>query len=489
MIIMMGNSKNWEKLKNVLLVVLFLSTVLLLYVFWGNFSLDKINLTDFSDGTEEDLPPVTKVTTPTEVDIYFGNDLYTVLDGTGRIWEAGLEQLGSFCKSKDVKVEVISPEKYHEVMRHAHISYRFSYNVPAHDFFSYIGTSSNSAMDSIGSFRSIVWSEGSQESLFFNDKENGIHYRAYLGEDALLFTEIMDRLENSEYVSYYSLGTFAENDVRTLVPLALTSALAKTSWEGETLVGDKGKAKDYAQTFFGENFDFVRKITERTGNRIYMYGYGQKVLTMNAAGSSEYKEETLNSGETQDYFSALETGMQFVAAHGGWPDYEEDGIFLYVKTMEKLEQDKSKGYRIVFGIKTKQGEVFYEGSEAVILEIFNGQVTYYFRNLIQVRENRTENREKEAYSAVNMLAENYEIVAKTMSENGMEISLEDKENLFNNVCSYINRVIPGYLLESDQSRSQQNKYLKPVWAVEADTLTFYFDLYTAKFLGADRTVE
>ena len=73
-----GRSTIKEKIKNVVLVVLFLFTILLLYFFWKDEELKEFSLADlrFSD-EKENVIAINDITVPSHIDICFGNETYT----------------------------------------------------------------------------------------------------------------------------------------------------------------------------------------------------------------------------------------------------------------------------------------------------------------------------------------------------------------------------------------------------------------------------
>ncbi|MCI8284526.1 MAG: hypothetical protein HFE90_04555 [Firmicutes bacterium] len=71
-----------ERIKNILIVVLFLAAILLLSFFGGNFSIDdlkNINIDLISDEDDRYQPVVESFINPDNITVYFGSDMYTVL--------------------------------------------------------------------------------------------------------------------------------------------------------------------------------------------------------------------------------------------------------------------------------------------------------------------------------------------------------------------------------------------------------------------------
>ena len=74
------------------------------------------------------------------------------------------------------------------------------------------------------------------------------------------------------------------------MPLAYKTTLNTISCFPEFDRSDEAAIKEFSQKFFGQSFDFVRRIEESNGTLIYMYGYGQKVLTFANGNDSNIKK-------------------------------------------------------------------------------------------------------------------------------------------------------------------------------------------------------
>lgn len=240
-----------------------------------------------------------------------------------------------------------------------------------------------------------------------------------------------------------------------------------------------------AERFFGESFDFIRKITEDNGKTIYMYGYGQKVLIVNTDGSFEYKEELLieNSSEIK-FFDALDTALQFVAAHGSWQSLDGAKMKPYLKNV-LIDPNKKKSYQFTFGMKTNGTPLFYERGESIVVEVTLGQVTYYRRNMIDFDQEEIDAIESmssnDTYSPINMIAQNCEYIYDILLEKGQESFETDKNQIFNKVSSLITNMQIGYVKPADSFTT--NNKVKPVWVVTLDKVNIYLDLYSAEPIG------
>ena len=477
-----------ERLKNILIVALFISAMLLLYFFWESPVLSTFDLSNImSEETEAEVPSVAQIIQPEQIAINFGTGASTVVSYLEQdSWNQTLLVLRRFRNAQDLMLEQITKEQYEQIMAFRSVRVIFLYSIPFDSFCDEYSVAEQQLLTGVKSFSSIGYSGGSPESLFLADEISGEYYRLISPENKDSLEPLIKAVEENEYVTYYPIGTFLGTTSQTLMPLAFTSAEDTVDCIPELDRTEEMAMREFAQQFFGESFDFVRRIEESKGSRIYMYGYGQKVLTIFADGSAEYKEDPPTTGSEQNYFEALENVLQFVGAHGGWNPFEEEGLSSRLRYSVQIKEDKLSGYRFVFEVKTGGQDLFYENGDILTVDILNGQVTYYKRDLVRIRPGDTvENtgNEKETFSPVNMLAQNYEYLYSLLLKEGYTFKQKDKDALFDEVSDRIDLVQTGYVRTAAEGDALQKAELTPAWIVVIDDIQVYFDLYDATPLG------
>lgn len=487
----MSKPKTIEKFKNILLVVLFLSTILLLYFFWGNVSFDKIGIPEEVIGLE--IPLSKEVIQPSKIMVSFGAGNYTVVPlGNTDVWDNDtpekdsiVEEFNRFGQTENILVKEITNSQYSEIMKFRSIQAEFSYYIPFTDFCEKYQIRKQQSYDVIENISSIGYSEGSSESIFIYDGKNKKYYWLVADSDHTDFIGLIASIESKGYNPYYPLSVYLGVGNDTLIPLDIETNLRNFSIRQDSYVHQHEKINEMAERFFGESFDFIRKITEDNGKTIYMYGYGQKVLIVNTDGSFEYKEELLieNSSEIK-FFDALDTALQFVAAHGSWQSLDGAKMKPYLKNV-LIDPNKKKSYQFTFGMKTNGTPLFYERGESIVVEVTLGQVTYYRRNMIDFDQEEIDAIESmssnDTYSPINMIAQNCEYIYDILLEKGQESFETDKNQIFNKVSSLITNMQIGYVKPADSFTT--NNKVKPVWVVTLDKVNIYLDLYSAEPIG------
>ncbi|WP_027399637.1 hypothetical protein [Anaerovorax odorimutans] len=478
------NKKITENIKTFILVVLSLLTILLLYFFWLGASFDDIR---FQEGISQKKDLTIKdVTKPEDIIVCFGGDnFYKIPYDQYYIWDNSednkdsiIKELKNFGQSQNIKVQEITEKQYTEVMNQPSIQAKFSYSIPFVDFCKKYGIESAQEYNSIEMMTSIGYSKASMESLFISDDKNQKYYMLISDEEFSWFLKLIDNIKKKGYDAYYPLGIYSGVDNRTIIPLSLNTTMTEFQAKQEIYTDDKDKINSIAEKFFGESFDFTRNIEEKNGNIIFMYGYGDKTLIFKPDGSLEYKEELNEENySSKDYFESLDIALNFVQTHGTWNYSNGSKINTYVKKVTEVT-GKNKGYDITFGVELNGGKLFYENNDIITVKVRGQQVILYKRDMIDFHESNFENSEiNQAFSAVNMIAQNTEYIYSSLKNEGKNFETSSAQDIFEDVAKRITKVQVGYIrIETNDSSGFD---LKPVWVITIEGINIYFDLYNA----------
>lgn len=489
----MSKPSNIEKLKNIAIVVLFLSTILLLSFFWGDISLDRQNI--LPSAPEVEVPLAQEVLQPYRIILNFGAENYTIISrNTDEIWynkdfskSSIVGEIHHFGGTENLLLKEITGEQYKEAMSYRSIRAEFSYYITFSEFCRKYEINAPQSYNGIETISEVGYSEQSADSLLLYDGKNHKYYALIADADYTEFKALIKSIEDRGYENYYSLNTLLGTGGGNLIPLNSTTNMKAFSYQQEAYPHQTDKINEIAQSFFGDSFDFVRKITEESGTIIYMYGYGQKVVIANTDGSFEYREEQLSRNSQQSYFASLDTALTFVASHGTWESFDGSKMTPCLKTVI-VDPDKKKGFRFIFGMEMAGNRLYYETGDAIVVDVTWGQVTYYKRNMISYDENELEtienSVEEPAFSPINLIAQNYEYIYGFLPEQEIEDSenaRKDEGLVFEMVAKNIKDMEMGYLRRSP---SQEDGYeILPVWIISLDGIKLYFDLFTAEPLG------
>lgn len=482
---------NIEKIKSFIIVVLFLTTILLLSFFWKSVSFDRLPfaISSIGETPPQEMVSVQSVVRPTAVLVNFGSGAYTFPNsGETEIWKTMASELALICDSETVLLEEITAEQYAKVMQFRSIEAVTPYEIPFTEFCDEYQIKRHQSLDAIQTLSRMAFSTGSPESFLLQDKQSGLFYRLVADRELTALSKQIDSIEAEPFSPYYEVSTFFGVKNTSKMPVSLQTRLENVPYEQEVFPYETEKIKQLAESFFGSSFDFIRKITESNGSVIYMYGYGQKLFSIDRTGSLEYKEELASTADSQTgFFESLDLALKFNSAH--LTEYESNQLplSLYLESATPIERDKKSGYRFVFGMDLAEDRIYYESGAPLILEIIGNQVVYYKRDQFVLTEDAVRNLEttmdREAFSVANVLAENYKYISRILTlENKTEGAAAGSSYTFEAIAERVSEVRTGYLKPA-LNQTEKSHVMTPVWVVNINGIQFYFDIDDADEKG------
>ena len=478
----MRNEWILEKIKSLIIVVLFFTAILLLYFFWKGFSLDEIRLPLSSFSSDTHVSPTSlDLVEPKNIQVTFGSENYTQYStNTGDLWNDFVKDYIAFSESENIFIEEISMEQWIESMQMKSIRYEFAYSFPL-SYLDALGAASISQVESI-EVSVIAYSVASRESIFLYDSQNEKYYRMVSDADYTALDEQISQLEQMPHAVYYPINTFYGVKNSTLLPYDRQENLFPLLSINEIKDSKKDQERKIAEKFFGENLDFIRKITEDDGTVTYMYGVGQKILTLNPQGMVEYTEDLSNNYTALTYYQTLDLATKFIANHGSWTTIDGKEIDPYLECSTKIAADAKKtGYRFTFGLKQNGYPLFNDNGPQMIIELIGNQIVYYKRQIDTAYNTiDSENEIRSVCSIIELLPAKYTTLALVLKENGVEISDISADEQFNSVMEQITALDIGYFKRNNQ---EGEAIFVPAWVISRSSINIFFDLYSGDYLG------
>ena len=116
------------------------------------------------------------------------------------------------------------------------------------------------------------------------------------------------------------------------------------------------------------------------------------------------------------------------------------------------------------------------------MEVINGQLTYYQRNLIQY--DLPEDRDVSVQTnAANVIASNYKAIYRLIHPESA--AMVPKDSWFDEVVVGITDVRLGYFRSIDASGEEMNQTMVPVWIVTVNNnMRVFFDNNSGQLLGS-----
>ncbi len=487
-----------EKFKTIILVVLFISTVLLAYLYLhgdtftglGKTVNDRLASTDFST---DEVPSPGNTISPASVSLSFGDGTFDLLcENASVVWNEFLPIYITFSEMKNLMIEEISEDQWNESMEFSSIVFNFAFDV-SNDYFEGQGASNYGQTDYFTSISSIGCSDAGKTAIFVRNETQDRYFRIsadseFFDLDAMLSslrsgtTTSGQQLSGSEATHlYYPANMLMGSLSRAFLPYQTNISMKPLYME---IARSEETDRSLAETFFGKGLNFIRKITDNSGTIMYMYGYNQKSLSITPNGNIEYTDNTTNSETQLNYNDAYKKALEFISSHGAWSSLNQNKLNYTLRKATTGTSGRATIYRFCFKASFDDFPIFGGDEFDIVIEITGDKVTYYKRNLISMpfvtlsAKTGVIEDNSEIYT---LLAENYSDIAAILAEAGSQLLLQSStygENM-EDVIEKLISVLPGYFRTNDES-----DHLVPVWVCRFDSCYVFFDLYSGELLGS-----
>ncbi len=483
-----------ETIKTAVIVVLTLSAVLLLSFYWTDFSFESLFAKQTTDDTPvqtPDAPKTREIIAPAEIGLNLtgetGGAFATLLPEEYNAWQIASTAFASFSRSENALLEETTETSYSALLGARSVRMTFAYSLPFDGFCKQFGIAS-APFDAIDSMDEILYSEATPDSLYVVDRTAGAWYRL-IGEESALqpFLWLIDRAAVEETGYNYTVTATLGEPNGALLPLEYTGEYRVAAVEKEFHEAKRDTEADrFAQTFFDNSLDFVRRVEDSKGLLTYIYNYSRKVLTVSMSGVAEYREELADATVSQGFYASLGTALSFVAEHGGWePDLSVDGepaaddLKPYLLDAYAIASDHRTGFRYAFGFRAGD-EVLFTGNEAaIVIDVYDGQVTYYRRAMFAgVALTKPDGETMEPCSPANALAGNSDWTYEVLAAAGVVEAGATGEDRLRLAARALTRVKAGYL--TDSASEGDTLYAASVWAIRAGNVLLFYDLLSGE---------
>ena len=466
-------AKRLEKLKNAVIVVLFLTTILLLNLSWRSEGQGSFRLSNVLDFISEDVwvPETEEFLRPDHLVYGFGDATFSVdRSRQDLVWEDLLSIFSRQSSTSSFLVSEVTDQQYREMLTgYRSLKVVFPCEFPFADLCERSGVNRTAALEQVPVCGAFILTAAAPESFFVEG--GGQCWRLLSDSEEDVASVLLSTLERTE-PTYYTAGSMLGNDNMALLPLAGSDNLAAASWTAEDADEAERASRQMAESVFGENFDFVRRITDSFGNVTYMYGYGERTLTCLASGSYEYKTEQIE-GPDPGFFGSLQTAIAFTATHGGWGSDRRDLSFVLCGASED-GAGRSKVYSFEFAQKLAGIKVLSEEGPAITVKVCGGEVCYYRRAVLQASAAFGD--AASTADAANVLAGNCHLINSVLGANLLAATSDEE---FSFVAEKFRDAAACYVCAEET--------LEPAWMITMEGGSkFFFGLYDAVPLGFTR---
>lgn len=462
-----------ENFKTAVIVVLFLTTILLLFLVWRTGGTpDSFKLPLLGQKSKASwIPAAEEFIEPDAVIYGYGDGTYTKnTEMTDYLFREAVSAMAEASGRCTIAVSEITEDQYRELLRsYETVRIEFPFPIPFGEFCDRSGIKRQSGFDAAESMEEIFVCSAVDESFFICS--GGKYYRFMCDSELYLGKRWVTQKQPEDEILYSAEDLLGVNNT-TPVPLAVQSNMAYLQCSPET-DNKEDLRVSIAEAVFGEKFEFVRRITDNFGTVTYMYGYGQKTLTSYEDGTFEYRTEQ-QTGQDAGFYKSLETAIAFVADAGGWGN-KEDGLNFLLTGFTAEGGARNKVYNFEFSqLIGGNIRLYSEEGPAIKVQVSAGSVCYFSRDVVKAELKTADLRP--AADAVNVIAGNCNLMYKVLSSS---ILSETSDEAFTYTCESLRTIDRGRIRNGDE--------IIPGWIISLkDGSRFFFNLYDGSPLGFTR---
>ncbi|WP_459195596.1 hypothetical protein [Wukongibacter baidiensis] len=483
-----------EKIKSVVLAVLFITCVVFTQKLWFHLPLGGVVSLANNDDEEINID-VTDILSPQSFIISFGGGNHTVFYSEPYevwnitnpeekkevlIWETVKPVLKDYLKN-DYEVQEVTLEEWKKIKKFKSIRMDFAFEIPEDSLTRAFSGKDNGISEAGDSVNTILIPGIDEEKVNIyigNDEENKyfkLTGMAINDEIRSLIENIEKNVDDRNYMYYFSLKDISDVQNDVLAPIFNETFIPSYNAINPIDVTDEVAVKSNANQFFGKNFDFVKQITEIDGTHIYMYGYGEKALKINRNGTLEYTEKINkeNAAVNLNFLDSLEYAVKFVNDKKGWP-LAVTMENAYLSSYEPIEKEGQKGYRFSFNYRLHGLPIYipdFGEDKGIEVEVIGTQVISYKRR-VKIAGKQLDDEidsQKRILNILEVLNKNSnDIKNNYKSFSGKELTEEEIKDI----------KIEELIEDIGLVYYSRDNVLKPVWQITIGNIVYYFDLYT-----------
>jgi hypothetical protein len=348
-----------------------------------------------------------------------------------------------------------------------YLKFDFPINIPIEIFTNQMKIENVKLDDEIKYIKNIIIDLDNRNCIYIYNGENTIK----IENDRINTDNILGIIESIDYddtTKYSFEETIGEEKIQIPVPLE-KSALNPVFVQSELDVFNSVAINKIAKDYFKNNYEYVRKSVEVSGNLIYVYRT-EKVLKINAEGQLDFYDSNLEFSNNQDVHKSLLSAMNFTENFLGFP---KDG---YLSNIESIQIQGNYGYRFVFSYKILDRPIMFSrvrDNAALQIEVIGDSVVSYKRFIRNIDQTQSANMKNyEILPAV-------EVIKKNIQVNSTADGIMELKPLKIEMIKDISNIYLGYF---DLSRVLKEQVLRVVWVVEIGDKSYIFNASTGALI-------
>lgn len=471
---------NKEQFKSGILIVLLLMCLVLIQNIWFDIPLKQVQMVSAEENQLRIQEMREKIIVPRRVIVSFGkgqsSSYFAVLkhENMMEAWFSSKTILHEFFNGN---TEIVSVSDKNRLMNKsgAFIELEFGESIPSVLVSSIFESASNNIVEEIKKIEKIVLPVFGEGTIYIYDdagKTFEITLKVYNYNDSL--SRLVNSIQEGEFVKHYTLFSFVDSDI--IMPLNYDVLLERVFVESKINVEEEKKIREIAQSFFDENFDFVRMIKETSGAVVYLYGFSEKIVRINPKGKLTYRESIRNTFSS-NVVEAFDAAIVFLEEQNQLPES------IYLTEVRSINNENNRGYFFGFNYRIGKYPIYFsEGgmNHSIEIEVFGNTITSYEASIREKMDVPAFIKRETMIPPHVVIEKNIQLLKeKYAHEYGLEI--EDIEN-----ANIIKNIITVEMVYYDTKEMRERQVLLPSWKIVTPERTFFFDGYRGSLISSRR---
>jgi regulatory protein YycH of two-component signal transduction system YycFG len=455
-----------KKIKNIVLFVMVIVCVYLSSYVW-------LQLPDFisSADTEGNVPDeiivadIWEVVRPIKNIIKYKDNYTVTYSDKSDMWGKTVHIINDAFQNYDkssVTESAAFPSEY--------LKFDFSTNIPSEIFTGHMQIENAEISNTVKNIKNVIVDLENTNSLYFYDGYNTVKIEG----DSIDTSGLLNIINNFDFESEtkYSFDQkIGEETVQVPVPLEV-SALNPVFVQSELDVFDTYRINEIAKDYFKNNYDYVRKSVEVSGNLVYTYRT-EKVLKINEEGLLDFYDAAFDPSSVTDQYESFAAAVNFTEEFLGFP---KD---VYLSNLEGIQHEGNYGYRYTFSYKILERPILFSKvreNTALQIDVVGNKVVSYKRFIRNIDDSQMDKMNNtQILPAVEVISRNLDT-----GENGTaEDTVSEIKPIKIEMIKDINNIYLGYF---DLARISKEQMLRVVWVIETNDKSYIFNATTGALI-------
>lgn len=344
-----------------------------------------------------------------------------------------------------------------------YLKFDFKSNIPVEIFTGHMKIENREINNKIRNIKNVIIDLENANSIYIYNGESTVKIQSS-SIDTNEIAGIAKQHNFNKETKYAFDQKIKDETIQVPIPLEKT-ALNPVFVQSELDVFNTETINQIAKDYFKNNYDYVRKSVEVSGNTVFMYRT-EKILKINAEGLLDFYDTTAELENSSDVYKSLVTAVNFTEEFLGFP---EDG---YLSDVETIEYDGNYGYRYIFSYKILDRPILFSKvreNAALQIDVVGDSVISYKRFI----------RKKDDSQAGKMndiqILPALEVILKNLDDDS-DIQepgeIPELKPLKKEIIKDISNIYLGYF---DLSRVSREQNLRVVWVIEAGDKSYIFN--------------